>query len=176
MTESMPCTKEQRILEIGCGTGVVTKAILNKLRDGDEFHIVELNSSFCKNIKSRIITPFQKSNSNIKVKLHNRSIQDSSISIKFDAIICGLPFNNFALEVVDEIFNIMLGLLKDDGELVYFEYLGARALKTLIGTPSLRTRTRQRTRDINRRILEHDGKLETVWWNIPACRVIRLRV
>ena len=172
----MPCIKNQRILEIGCGTGVVTKAILDKLRCGDEFHIVELNSVFCQNIKSKIIVPFERLNSSIKIELHNKSIRTVSIPGEFDTIICGLPFNNFELEVVNEIFRIMFGLLKNGGELVYFEYLGARAFKTLLGTSSLRTRTRQRTKDINRRILEHDGMSETVWRNIPACRVVRLRV
>ncbi|HIN83951.1 MAG TPA: hypothetical protein EYM90_03505, partial [Phycisphaerales bacterium] len=41
IVQSIPEHSPKRMLEVGCGTGAFTKEILNTLRDGDSFHIVE---------------------------------------------------------------------------------------------------------------------------------------
>ena len=55
MVMSIPDTSPKRVLEVGCGTGAFTKEILTKLKDGDEFHIVELSSDFCEFIEATIL-------------------------------------------------------------------------------------------------------------------------
>ncbi len=175
MVESIPCTEGQRILEVGCGTGAFTKEILKHLRAGDELYIVELNSDFCKAVESTIITSFRTSNPNITIEVHNSPIEESNLQGTFDVIICGLPFNNFPVQVVNRLFETMLGFLSDGGELVYFEYLGMRGFKRIFGTPTIRENTMERTKDINNRLQQHHGTQVTVWRNIPSCRVVRLR-
>lgn len=173
----MPMTKNQRILEVGPGTGAVTKHILANLQEGDSFHIVELNTEFCLHLEQHLLEPFRTTNSGsgIEVVLHNTPIEEASLEGKFDTIICGLPFNNFPIGLVQHLFDVMFGLLSSDGELVYFEYLGMRWLKRVFGLPAMRKDTKLRTTDIQSRFEKQQGCQCAVWRNIPSCRVVRLK-
>ncbi len=175
MVASIPKGDNRRVLEVGCGTGAFTKAILKKLQEGDEFHIVEMNDAFCEDVEKNLLGPFRSENPDVSVTLHHALIEDAPIEGVFDAIICGLPFNNFPLPLVESIFGSMFTLLKEGGELSYFEYLGMRSLKYVFGTPTLRKATEERTADINARMREHQGSEERVWCNLPPSRVVRLR-
>ena len=167
--------ENRRVLEVGCGTGAFTKAVLKTLRNGDEFHIVEMNEAFCEDIEANLLAAFRENNPDITVELHNELLQEANLEGEFDAIVCGLPFNNFPIQLVEELFQTMIKLLKDGSELAYFEYLGMRTLKTVFGTPTLRKATEERTADINARMLEFQGSEKPVWRNLPPCRVVRLR-
>ena len=175
MVASIKQVEHKRILEVGCGTGAFTKAILKTLQNGDEFQIVEMNETFCQDIEMNLLSSFCGNNPDIRVELHNKLLQEANLDGEFDAIICGLPFNNFPIELVEELFQTMLGLLKEGSELAYFEYLGMRWLKSIFGTPTLRKSTEERTADINARIREFNGSEDSVWCNFPPCRVVRLR-
>ncbi len=59
MTKSMPMTPNQRILEVGAGTGAFTKEILNNLKDGDELHVVELSDDFCEVLEETLLGDFK---------------------------------------------------------------------------------------------------------------------
>lgn len=174
MVESMPCTEGQRILEVGCGTGAFTKAILKNLKAGDEFHAVEVNTDFCNSVEQDILSPFRIQHPDINIVLHNELIEEAPLEGQFDAIICGLPFNNFPVTLVTHIFDTMFGFLKEGGELSYFEYLGMRRIKCIFGTRAVRDSTKERTVDIDSRVQSHNGASTTVWRNIPSCRVVRL--
>ena len=163
------------MLEVGCGTGAFTKEILKTLNDGDEFHIVELNKKFCDTIEESILKQFRNNNSKIEVVLHNTPIEDAGLEGKFDAIICGLPFNNFPVKFVRHLFDVMFNFLKPGCELAYFEYLGILKLKRLFGFPKLRKETKVRTNDFESRYKKQHGSQMKVWRNIPSCRVVRLR-
>ena len=107
--------------------------------------------------------------------VHNVPIEEAEIEGKFDAIICGLPFNNFPLDLVEHLFSVMFGFLRLGGELAYFEYLGMRGLKQVFGHQGVRRETKQRTIDIGARYQKRNGSQQTVWRNLPSCRVVRLR-
>jgi len=173
--KSIPNLQHKRVLEVGCGTGAFTKEILNSLNAGDEFHIVELSTDFCNAIEETVLKPYRKSNPEIEVVLHNTPVEDANLEGEFDAIICGLPFNNFPVELVQHLFEVMFGALRSGGELAYFEYLGMRKLKRIFGIPSVRRETKNRTKDIETRYSKQHGSQQTVWWNFPSCRVVRLR-
>ncbi len=173
--QSIPHTSPKRVLEVGCGTGAFTKEILTKLQDGDVFYIVELSSDFSKSVETKLLQPFREKNPKIEVVLHNASIEETDLEGTFDAIICGLPFNNFPLELVEQLFTVMFGLLKQKGELAYFEYLWMLQLRRIFGFSRIRLETKQRARDNNTRFAQHSGSQETVWRNLPSCRVVRLR-
>lgn len=173
--QSIPSKSPKRVLEVGCGTGAFTKEILKKLNEGDELHIVELCPDFCAAVETNLLQQFRKDNPGIEVVLHNAPIEEAIIDGKFDAIICGLPFNNFPIKLVERIFEVMLGFLLPNGELAYFEYLGMRTLKRTFGLPSIRKETKQRTIDINNRYQNQKGEQQTVWRNLPSCRVVRLK-
>jgi phospholipid N-methyltransferase len=175
IVQSIPDTSPKRVLEIGCGTGAFTKEILKELKDGDTFDIVELNLKFCEAVESTLLKKFRDDNQNIAVVVHNAPIEEANLRGEYDAIICGLPFNNFSLDIVQHIFDVMLGLLKPNCELAYFEYLGVNTLKRWFGLPKFRRESKSRSNDIQNRYKQQSGSHQTVWRNIPSCRVIRLK-
>ena len=132
----------RRILEVGPVTGPFTRVILRTLRDGDEFHIVEINPAFCDRLEKRILKRFRAEHPNITVTLHQCPIEEVDLESGFDHVICGLPFNNFPPELVRSIFRRMMSMLKIGGDLAYFEYAGERMHKT----PVMGRRGRKRKR------------------------------
>ena len=119
----------KKILEVGPGTGPFTSAILEALRGHDSFDIVELNNVFCAHLESRILKPFRTRHPSINVKLHAMAIEAAPLEGGYDFVICGLPFNNFPLELTQSIFNQLIALMRDGGEMTYFEYAGVRTIK-----------------------------------------------
>jgi phospholipid N-methyltransferase len=175
IVQSIPERSPKRVLEVGCGTGAFTKEILKTMNDGDAFHIVELNLEFCKTVEATVLEQFRDENPNIEVVMHNGPIEETELEGQFDAIICGLPFNNFQIDLVQHLFTVMFSFLRLDCELAYFEYLGMRRLKRIFGFPSVRKETINRTADIKTRYVTQQGTHVTVWRNLPSCRVVRLR-
>ena len=155
---------------------LIDNEILKTMNDGDAFHIVELNLEFCKTVEATVLKQFREENPNIEVVMHNAPIEKAELEGQFEAIICGLPFNNFQIDLVQHLFTVMLGFLRTGCELAYFEYLGVRGLKRVFGFPGVRKETINRTTDIKTRYATQQGTHVTVWRNLPSCRVVRLRV
>ncbi len=164
----------RRVLEVGPGTGPFTKSILRSLRDGDEFHIVELSPLFCRQIERRLIEPFRKRRPGVKIVLHNDPIQTAEVPGAFDFIVCGLPFNNFPPDLVRAIFRRLIGLLAEDGRLTYFEYAGVRVLKSSISNEAVRRRLKQigMTGLVLKR--RHEGTRKLVLGNVPPAIAVSL--
>lgn len=120
---------EKKILEVGPGTGPFTEAILASLRGHDTFDLVEVNPVFCQHLETRLLKPFRARHSSMAIKLHCAPIEAAALEGGYDFVICGLPFNNFPLALTESIFARMLQLMRDGGELTYFEYAGVRELK-----------------------------------------------
>jgi len=175
MAAGIPAEGRRRILEVGAGTGAFTREILGRLRGGDDLHIVELNGTFCEALEERHLGKFRLDNGDIDITLHNAAIEEADVDGPFDAIICGLPFNNFPPEMVEELFAVMLDLLRTGGEMAYFEYLGMRWLQAMFGSRSRRDTVQRRRSDIMNRLHAHEGRHDTVLINIPPARVVRLR-
>ena len=166
---------KRRVLEVGPGTGPFTKAILRKLRAGDQFDLVEINESFCRKLEKALLSPYRARHPQVAVRLHCAPIEDAALEGPYDVIVCGLPFNNFPPKLMRQIFRRMFALLKDDGELVYFEYAGVRVMKG----PVMDTAGRARLKRIDaygkslRR--KHGGTKELVLANFPPAIAYRLR-
>jgi phospholipid N-methyltransferase len=168
MTKSLRSERgTRRILEVGPGPGPFTRVILRTLRDGDEFHIVEINPAFCDRLEKRILKRFRKEHPNITVKLHQSPIEDVDLESGFDHVICGLPFNNFPPELVRSIFRRMMSMLKIGGDLAYFEYAGVRMLKSPV--MGRRGRKRMRLNNAHRMSMnrQHAGTTTLVMANFP---------
>lgn len=158
---------ERRVLEVGPGTGPFTKAILRKLRAGDRFDLVEINPTFCRKLEKSVLAPYRERHPSVAVHLHCAPIEDAPVEGPYDLIVCGLPFNNFPPKLMRSIFRRMFELLKPEGELVYFEYAGVRAMKAPVLDRAGRARMR-RIDAIGKSLRRHhDGRSELVLANFP---------
>jgi phospholipid N-methyltransferase len=165
----------KRLLEVGPGTGPFTKQILGALRSGDEFHVVEINEAFCRHLERELLAPYRSRRSGAAVRLHCCAIEDAPLEGRFDHIICGLPFNNFPPPLVRSILSRLLALLSADGELVYFEYAGVRALKAPFVNPHGRERLRRIDALGKSLRRKHSGRREFVLGNLPPAFAVHLR-
>jgi phospholipid N-methyltransferase len=166
---------KRRILEVGPGTGPFTRAILNKLRAGDQFDLVEINEQFCRKLEADMLSKYRQRHPNVEVRLHCAPIEDADLHGPYDIIVCGLPFNNFPPKLVRQIFRRMFELLKDDGEVVYFEYAGVRAMKSPVLDGAGRARLR-RIDAIGKSLRrKHEGRKELVLGNFPPAFAYRLK-
>jgi phospholipid N-methyltransferase len=175
MTRSLRANRApQRILEVGPGTGPFTRRILEALRPGDEFHVVEINDAFCRHLEAGLLKPYRANGGRAKVQLHCAPIESAPLRGKFDHIVCGLPFNNFPSTLVRSIMTRMMELLKPGGELVYFEYAGVRAIKAPFVNPDGRQRLRRIDALGKSLRRKHAGRRELVLGNLPPAYAVRL--
>jgi phosphatidylethanolamine/phosphatidyl-N-methylethanolamine N-methyltransferase len=163
------------ILEVGPGTGAVTAQIVKLLRPEDRFDIVEINAQFVAVLKRRLAEEpdFQRCREQIQI-LH-APLQEVPGQGVYDFLISGLPLNNFALSLVREVFECYQRLLKPEGVLSYFEYMGIRTLKMPFVSPAERKRLKVLGRFLQRRIERHQFGLQRVLRNFPPAVARHLR-
>jgi phosphatidylethanolamine/phosphatidyl-N-methylethanolamine N-methyltransferase len=175
MTKNLRAAQgKRRVLEVGPGTGPFTKHILKALRSGDEFHLVEINEEFCAHLERDLLGPFRTQKTGAAVHLHCAPIEKAPLTGKFDFIVCGLPFNNFPPTLVRSILNQLMTLLREGGELVYFEYAGVRAMKAPFVNPHGRERLRRIDALGKSLRRKHAGRREFVLGNLPPAFAVRL--
>jgi phospholipid N-methyltransferase len=164
-----------RILEVGPGTGAVTAEIVEQLRRGDQFDIVEINEQFLHWLRRRFEeeAAFQKRRH--QTQLIHAAIQDVPGEGLYDYLISGLPLNNFPLALVREVFAAYRRLLKPAGVLSYFEYVGIRHLKALCVGPAERRHLHVLGRFLERRIAAHEFRHDIVMLNVPPAVARHLR-
>ena len=165
----------RRVLEVGPGTGPFTRAILRKLRAGDQFDLVEINETFCRKLEKEMLVKYRREHPNVQVRLHCAPIEDADLAGPYDVIVCGLPFNNFPPKLMRQIFRRMFDLLKENGELVYFEYAGVRVMKGPVLDEAGRARLK-RIGAIGKSLRrKHGGEKELVLGNFPPAIAYRLK-
>lgn len=116
MLKEIDFSKEVNILELGPGTGVITKQLLKKTTANSKVICLELNEQFCldlKQIKDKKLKIIQGSAEEIGSLFENQS---------FDYIVSGLPLAIFKKESVNEILDGCIASLKDNGRYIQFQY------------------------------------------------------
>lgn len=165
----------RRVLEVGPGTGPFTRMLLEHLKRGDTFDLVELNESFCADLERKLVAPFRRRSPGVNVRVHCGRIEEVALDGPYDVVVCGLPFNNFSPKLVRAIFKRLMSLLRPGGELVYFEYVGVRVLKGSVSGPRVRDSLRRISavgRGLRRR---HAGRRKLVLGNLPPAFSVRLQ-
>ena len=93
-----------RVLEVGPGTGAVTRHVVRCLKPEDRFDLVELNENFVA-LLSRLFDEEDSFRSVADISaVHHCPLQEFGDAEPYDYIISGLPLNNFPAALVEEIF------------------------------------------------------------------------
>jgi phospholipid N-methyltransferase len=117
-----------RILEAGPGTGAVTHTLLKRLRPADHLTVVELNERFVDVLERRFASDPTWAAKREQTTIVHGAVEDLP-DARYDAIVCGLPFNNFEPALVDRLLGKLLTHLTPGAMLSFFEYLAIRQLK-----------------------------------------------
>jgi len=165
-----------RILEVGPGTGSVTRAIVRAMLPEDRLDAVELNGQFVGLLRQRLARDPAFSLRRQQVEVIHAPVQELLGEGVYDFIVSGLPMNNFPASQVREIFRAYNRLLKPGGTLSYYEYVLIRQLKTPFVNRRERRRLYRVGRVVGRYIEAFQVSREKVLMNVPPAVVRHLRL
>ena len=167
--------KPARILEVGPGTGAVTREIVRLLQEGDRLDAVEINPSFVEHLRLRFQQEKLFRSRLDQIELIEGAVEELLGTAVYDFIISGLPLNNFAVSQVRMIFRTFNRLLKPGGTLSYYEYAFVRQLKTPFVGREERRRLRKVGRVVERTLQKYQIGRKRILINVPPATVRRLR-
>ena len=167
--------KGRRILEVGPGTGVVTDAIINQMGPADTLDIVELNERFVAALRDRLQTQATWNRVADRIRIHHLPIEQLPADEKFEAIVSGLPFNNFPVELVQSILVHLERLAAPGATLSFFEYVAIRRVKSVVCKRPDRERLTGITRTLSDLFAKRQFRQECVLANVPPAWVHHLR-
>ena len=160
-----------RILEVGPGTGPVTRQIAQAMQPQDRLDLVEINPEFVRVLNEQIQNEPVLQAVADRIRVLNQPIEDVEDSDPYDVIISGLPFNNFDGNLVASILQRLEQLACPAGRLSFFEYVGIRKLKSTV-SPGRKTRERMRsvTASLNQYLAAETSR-DTILRNVPPAWV-----
>jgi phosphatidylethanolamine/phosphatidyl-N-methylethanolamine N-methyltransferase len=165
----------RRILEVGSGTGAFTRHILDGMRDGDRLDAVEISDSFAAALEADVLAPHRAAHPEQACRVFQCPIEDAALEGPYHLVVCGLPFNNFPLELTRHIFGIMLESMHPQGWLAYFEYLGMRPIKAPFVGTSGRDTLRRHAAYLAELEQRHNGYRTLISMNIPPAWSVHLQ-
>jgi phosphatidylethanolamine/phosphatidyl-N-methylethanolamine N-methyltransferase len=165
----------RRILEVGPGTGAVTRHILRALRVNDQLELVERNAEFVACLRDRIANDAEYRAAAGRIVLHHASLEEVSDARPYDVIVSGLPLNNFPVELVTQLLTKLQRLLAPGGTLSFFEYVAIRRVKALLSTRSERERLGGIGKALGSVLANHEVGRDCVIANVPPAWVHHVR-
>ncbi len=117
MLEKIDFSTTDLLLELGPGTGCMTKEILKRMKKDAHLVCVEINPEFCSRLK-KIRTSKKLTIIEGNVCALPELIRENTI----DAVISGLPLANFPRKEVLSIFSGITTVLKEHAPYVQFQY------------------------------------------------------
>ncbi|MGO9110556.1 MAG: class I SAM-dependent methyltransferase [Thermoguttaceae bacterium] len=167
--------RPRRILEVGPGTGAVTRYLIRSMQPTDCLDLVELNRSFvdCLNDRFRSDPEFQPAAQRCRV-LHC-PIENLPAETAYDIILSGLPMNNFSVAEVEHILSILRRLAGAGTTVSFFEYMGVRRFKAAFSGQAERARLRGIGRVVVGLLKDHEIRRDWIWSNVPPAYVHHVR-
>lgn len=166
----------KRILELGPGTGSVTLPILSKMIPGDQLVICEINPRFMDLLKEKLNTKQTYIKHRQNVSFHLCPAQDLPEDIKFDIIVCSLPFLNFDLETVEEIFSKLQRISTPETVMTYYQYIGLRSIRKVVGSPKDKRRFAELDSFFEATCERHKTRRKRVWFNMLPINVYTMKL
>lgn len=166
----------RRILEVGPGTGAVTRRIIASLRPDDRLDLVELNASFVAQLRRCMETDKAFRPVADRTRVFHCSVEELPRDSAYDLIISGLPLNNFSVATVEQILATLTGLLEPGGTLSFFEYIAIRRARALFSGRAERARLRGIGRAMHKVLAEHEIRRDRIWPNVPPAWVHHVRL
>lgn len=169
-------TGSRRILEVGPGTGAVTREILDALQTDDRLVLVERNEEFVARLRERLADDASVNGLADRIRLVHAGVEELADEEPFDVIISGLPLNNFPVELVEQLLDKMRQLLAPQGTLSFFEYVAIRRAKAMVSGRSERVRLRGIGRALDKLLQTGEVRRDIVLANVPPAWVHHVRL
>jgi phosphatidylethanolamine/phosphatidyl-N-methylethanolamine N-methyltransferase len=165
----------RRVLEVGPGTGAVTRHILAGLRADDRLDLVERNAEFVACLRERMSSDADYRAAAGRIALHHAGVEELSEAEPYDVIISGLPLNNFSIDLVERLLAKLERLLAPAGTLSFFEYVAIRRMKATLSRQAERERLSGIGRLLDDTLAAHEIARDCVVMNVPPAWVHHVR-
>lgn len=166
----------RRILEVGPGTGAVTRAIVRRMGPRDRLDLVELNETFVDHLRRAFGTEAALAAVAERTRILHRPVQEIIDQGPYDLIISGLPLNNFSVANVEEILEALGRLAAPGAVLSFFQYVAIRRARALVSSGRERARLRGIGRALASALEGREIRRECVLMNVPPAWVHHLRM
>jgi phospholipid N-methyltransferase len=177
LAKPMACPRpDARLLEVGPGTGSVTRAIVQRMRPGDRLDAVEINPRFVEILSHRLQHDSVLAARQADVRIIQAAVQEVPGEAVYDFIVSGLPLNNFTGPEIRSIFAAFARLARPGAILSYFEYAFVRELKMPFVGRSERYRLARVGKLVGRYIRRYQTGWRRVWFNVPPAIVRYLQL
>jgi phosphatidylethanolamine/phosphatidyl-N-methylethanolamine N-methyltransferase len=164
-----------RVLEVGPGTGPFTRAAARRLAIHGHLDLYEISELFAKHLRESIAKDACFEPLRGRVRVFCADVREVPAKPVYDAVISGLPFNNFTPSEVRQFLEHLSAVLKPGGTLTFFEYFGIRRLQTPFVSQTRRTNLREIARVVKEFSRRHEFRQEIVPLNLLPARVRHLR-
>jgi phosphatidylethanolamine/phosphatidyl-N-methylethanolamine N-methyltransferase len=172
---AQPAGAGRRILEVGPGTGAVTRRIVRALGPEDRLDLVELNERFVAGLRDCLKHDPEYRAVADRTRVIHAAVEELDAEAGYDAAVSGLPLNNFSGELVGRILAQLMALLRPGGTLAFFEYVAIRRARAVVSGRHERTRLREIGQAMDEAFAKHEFHRERVWLNLPPAWVHHLR-
>jgi phospholipid N-methyltransferase len=164
----------KHILELGPGTGSVTVPLIQNMKAGDTLTICEINPRFMKALKERLAEHPDFERVKNQVTFFQGPAQEIPEDKRFDIIVCALPFLNFDLSTVQEIFAKLRRISSPETLMTYYEFIGLRKMGQTVSHPERRKRITEISHFMEQN-LENKLCRERIWLNMLPINVYTIR-
>ncbi|MFQ5413658.1 MAG: methyltransferase [Phycisphaerae bacterium] len=157
------------MLEVGAGTGAVTRYLGGILGPRDTLDVCEIEPTFADILERDVLADraFAPGVVSGRVRLLRRPVQAIGVVDHYDFVISGLPLTAFTLDTVAEILGVIRGCLRPGGVLSYFEYVGLRRVSRALSLGRHRARVRGVSAYLSDHIRRYEFDRQTVLTNLP---------
>jgi phospholipid N-methyltransferase len=167
--------RPKRILEVGPGTGAVTRQIIRRMHRNDRLDLVEINQNFVDRLNDLFRNDPEYREVSPRSAVHCTRIENLHTDAPYDVIISGLPLNNFAVEEVEAVISILRRLTAERATLTFFQYMGIRRVKAVVSGRDERARLRGIDQVLGDLLKTHEFRRDWVWSNVPPAWVHHLK-
>ncbi|MCG3138298.1 MAG: hypothetical protein HJJLKODD_02160 [Phycisphaerae bacterium] len=168
------------VLEIGAGTGAVTKHILPLIGPEDRLDIVEANSQLARHLKQTHLEQpaTQPAYESGHIRLFTQQIQLVDQLLDYDYMVSGLPFTSFEIRDLMLVLKKLRKHARPGCILSYFEYIALRPALVAIRRGPRGWRQRVVSAYMDRQIEAHQQFRRNIFLNVPPAiaRHLCLRV
>ncbi len=165
----------RRILEVGPGTGAVTRQIVAALPGDATLDLVEANAGFVDWLEQQRTEAPDLAELGDRLTIHHCYVQDLPRSDQYDTIVSGLPLNNFEPDVVRSILTALREHLAPGGTLSFFEYIAVRTVRAAVSRRAVRNRLQGIGAAIDEIIGPYEIARDRVLKNVPPAWVHHVR-
>lgn len=163
------------ILEVGSGTGPVSKAIARRMTDKDALELVESNERLVERLNTLLVDDPDLSRVAERTSLRHARVEELDRAERFDVIVSGLPFANFSAEEVREILDFYFAVLRPGGYLSFYGYLGTKPVRAVISRREEYLRQVRSGWVVEEFVTRYGVDEERIMANIPPAWINHLR-